>query len=124
MNEDVHVCRSVVGPAARLLFVARLARSLKSPWVRSGLVAAVALLLLALTVEVEQRWELRNKGGETTCPHFLKMSPPIRARVIEKSGYDRTRITNGELVAEVLAGCRKARHTSDEDDTLDDITGP
>jgi hypothetical protein len=104
--------------------VALLTRSLKSPWVRRGLITIVALLVCAAIVVVEERSELRNMGGATTCPHFLKMSPPGRARVIEKMGYDPAHITNREFVAEALAGCRTARHTSDEDDTLDDITGP
>jgi len=71
-----------------------------------------------------QAWSGRNQGGDTTCPHFLSMSPSKRADVIDEMGYNPAYITKEQQVGRAVSACTRARHTSDEDDTIDMILGP
>jgi hypothetical protein len=110
--------------AATLPIVINLERQLlRSTWARGVVVAVVVLALLAALTVVGQAW-LGRRGEDTTCPHFLKMSPSNRAQVVEKMGYNPAYVTRKQQVANAVSGCRRARHTSDEDDTLEYILGP
>jgi len=87
-------------------------------------IALVVLVVVATLYAAGQAWLNRNQGGDTTCPHFLGMSPAKRADVIDTMGYDPAYITREQQVERAVSECTRARHTSDEDDTIDMILGP
>jgi hypothetical protein len=66
----------------------------------------------------------RNKGENTACPDYVKMTRAERGAVVEKMGYNPAYTTRDRQVAAALAGCLRAQGTSDENDTLEYILGP
>jgi hypothetical protein len=80
-----------------------------------------AVLLVAALRPV---WAMRNKGWNTTCPHFLKMSHEQRANVVEKMGFATSSREGDQILAEAVSGCQQAQGTSDADDELQYILGP
>lgn len=87
------------------------------------IVGGLAVIVLAVIVVSTPAWRHRNRGDDTTCPNFLTMSHSRQVVVIRKGGFS-PYTTAEKLTASAVRACTRARHTSDEDDTIGIILGP